>query len=116
MSMLDHLGISVAPSKFDEVVAFYTAALAPLGHSKQIEFGKTAIGFGADKATARFWVFAKEGAQDGSIHLAFSAKDHAGVDGFHAEGVKAGGKDNGAPGIRKYHPNYYASFLIDPVG
>ena len=116
MSMLDHIGISVAPSKFDEVVAFYAAALAPLGHSKQKEFPNMATGFGADPTTTKFWVFAREGAQEAGIHLAFSAKDHEAVDKFHAEGVKAGGKDNGAPGNRKYHPNYYGSFLIDPVG
>jgi hypothetical protein len=43
--------------------------------------------------------------------------DHEAVDAFHAAGIKAGGKDNGVPGIRKmYHPNYYAAFVIDPVG
>ncbi len=51
------------------------------------------------------------------LHLAFQAKDRATVERFHAAGLKAGGKDNGGPGEReKYHPGYYAAFLIDPDG
>lgn len=43
--------------------------------------------------------------------------DRASVDGFHAEALEAGAKDNGAPGVRaNYHPNYYGAFILDPVG
>lgn len=52
----------------------------------------------------------------GRHHIAFQAKDRAMVDSFHAAGLAAGGKDNGAPGERSYHPGYYAGFLIDPDG
>jgi catechol 2,3-dioxygenase-like lactoylglutathione lyase family enzyme len=52
----------------------------------------------------------------GRHHLAFQAKDRAMVDAFHREGLAAGGRDNGGPGLRKYHPGYYAAFLIDPDG
>ena len=53
----------------------------------------------------------------GRHHLAFQAKDRATVDAFHKAGVAAGGKDNGAPGLRpRYHPDYYAAFLLDPDG
>lgn len=52
----------------------------------------------------------------GRHHLAFQAKDRAMVDAFHREGLAAGGRDNGPPGLRKYHPGYYAAFLIDPDG
>ena len=52
----------------------------------------------------------------GRHHLAFQAKDHAMVDAFHKAGLAAGGKDNGAPGERPYHPGYYAAFLLDPDG
>ncbi|MDG2520104.1 VOC family protein [Caulobacter segnis] len=50
------------------------------------------------------------------VHLAFQAVDRETVDRFHAAGLKGGGKDNGAPGEREYHPGYYAAFLIDPDG
>ena len=52
----------------------------------------------------------------GRCHLAFQAEDRATVDAFHKAGLAAGGKDNGAPGERPYHPGYYAAFLLDPDG
>ncbi|HEV7286247.1 MAG TPA: VOC family protein [Kaistia sp.] len=52
----------------------------------------------------------------GRCHLAFQAKDRATVDAFYAAGLQAGGLDNGAPGLRDYHPTYYAAFLLDPAG
>ena len=52
----------------------------------------------------------------GRHHLAFQAKDRATVDAFYEAGLAAGGRDNGAPGERPYHPGYYAAFLLDPDG
>ena len=59
---------------------------------------------------------AAQGHLTGRHHLAFQAKDPAMVEAFHRAGLAAGGKDNGAPGLRPYHPGYYAAFLIDPDG
>lgn len=56
------------------------------------------------------------GEPTGRAHFAFQAKDRATVDRFHAVGLEAGGKDNGPPGKRAYHPGYYAAFLLDPDG
>lgn len=50
------------------------------------------------------------------IHLAFQARDRAMVDAFHAAALAAGGKDNGQPGERHYHPGYYGAFVLDPDG
>lgn len=55
-------------------------------------------------------------AQDTHVHLAFQAEDREMVDRFHDAGLTAGGRDNGAPGERPYHPGYYAAFLLDPDG
>lgn len=52
----------------------------------------------------------------GRHHLAFQARDRATVDAFYKAGLAAGGRDNGAPGERAYHPGYYAAFLLDPDG
>jgi len=52
----------------------------------------------------------------GRHHLAFQAKDRAAVDAFHQAGLDVGGRDNGAPGERPYHPGYYAAFVLDPDG
>lgn len=57
-----------------------------------------------------------EGRLTGRHHLAFQTNDHATVDAFHAVGLAHGGTDNGAPGMRPYHPGYYAAFLLDPDG
>jgi len=56
------------------------------------------------------------GVLTGRHHLAFQARDRAMVDAFYQAGLAAGGKDNGAPGERRYHPGYYAAFLLDPDG
>lgn len=50
------------------------------------------------------------------VHLAFQAKDPETVDAFHKAALAAGGRDNGAPGERHYHPGYYACFVLDPDG
>ena len=50
------------------------------------------------------------------VHLAFQAKDRATVDAFYKAALAAGGKDNGGPGERFYHPGYYAAFVYDPDG
>jgi catechol 2,3-dioxygenase-like lactoylglutathione lyase family enzyme len=50
------------------------------------------------------------------VHLAFQAADRASVDRFHRAALAAGGRDNGAPGERAYHPGYYGAFVLDPDG
>jgi catechol 2,3-dioxygenase-like lactoylglutathione lyase family enzyme len=59
---------------------------------------------------------AATGVLTGRYHIAFQAKDSATVDAFYQVGLKSGGRDNGPPGERKYHPGYYAAFLLDPDG
>jgi catechol 2,3-dioxygenase-like lactoylglutathione lyase family enzyme len=59
---------------------------------------------------------AASGVPTGRGHIAFQAGDRGVVDRFHAAAVAAGGKDNGAPGPRPYHPGYYAAFVLDPDG
>ncbi|CAN7569691.1 VOC family protein [Ensifer sp. T173] len=59
---------------------------------------------------------AAQGKLTGRHHLAFQARDRTMVDAFHRAGLENGGKDNGPPGERPYHPGYYAAFLLDPDG
>ncbi|WP_279357039.1 VOC family protein [Methylobacterium indicum] len=118
--MLDHLAIDV--SDLARSRRFYAAALAPLGYAICREQG-SAVGFGVGEGTGRsldpggdFWI--AEGARPAPhIHFAFSAGSRAAVDAFHAAALAAGGEDNGPPGLRaRYHPDYYAAFVIDPDG
>jgi len=59
---------------------------------------------------------AAQGKLTGRHHLAFQARDRAMVEAFHRAALAHGGQDNGAPGVREYHPGYYASFALDPDG
>jgi catechol 2,3-dioxygenase-like lactoylglutathione lyase family enzyme len=56
------------------------------------------------------------GVLTGRVHLALQARDRGQVDRFHRAALDAGGRDNGAPGERSYHPGYYAAFVLDPDG
>jgi catechol 2,3-dioxygenase-like lactoylglutathione lyase family enzyme len=108
--MYDHVGLKV--KDIAASVRFYEAALKPLGFVKA-SGDEISAGFGPKDAPA-LWL--NQGAGGGPAHLAFSAKDRAAVDKFHAAGMAAGAKDNGKPGPRDYGPNYYAAFLVDPDG
>ena len=59
---------------------------------------------------------AAQGTLTGRHHLAFQAQDKAMVDAFHTAALANGGRDNGAPGFREYHPGYYGAFVLDPDG
>ena len=50
------------------------------------------------------------------VHLAFQAPNRKPVVAFHQAALGAGGRDNGAPGERSYHPGYYGAFVLDPDG
>jgi catechol 2,3-dioxygenase-like lactoylglutathione lyase family enzyme len=120
MLMLDHVGFAVADAERSR--RFYQKALAPLGIGlvmsvtpEQTESGGTAHGFGSD-GKPYFWIGDNERGGEGT-HVAFEVDTRAKVDAFHQAASAAGGRDNGAPGIRPhYHPNYYAAFVYDPDG
>ena len=102
--LVDHLGLharDLAASK-----RFYQAAMDVLG----IPLVEGEGDFYADE----LWI--DRGEPDGPVHVAFQARDRAMVDAFHATVLAAGGRDNGAPGERPYHPGYYAAFAFDPDG
>jgi catechol 2,3-dioxygenase-like lactoylglutathione lyase family enzyme len=110
--ILDHFGFSVADVERSK--RFYVEALAPLGIAIVME-GHGWVGMGRD-GRPQFW-FGGGGKGAGPIHLAFAARSRAEVRAFYEAALAAGGKDNGAPGVRpEYHPDYYGAFVIDPDG
>lgn len=115
--MIDHLGITV--SDFEASRAFYDKAMAPLGASllmmvpTEYTGGVKIGGYGRQRPT--FWMQEGERAKDHQ-HVAFTALSRADVDGFYAAAIAAGGRDNGPPGEREYHPGYYGAFVTDPDG
>lgn len=113
--MLDH--ISTGVSDLDRGMAFYDTALAALGFARCMTFDQAA-GYGADDRPV-FWIglAGEAAAPSKGFHVAFRADSRSAVDAFHAAAMAAGASDNGQPGLRpRYHPNYYAAFVIDPDG
>jgi catechol 2,3-dioxygenase-like lactoylglutathione lyase family enzyme len=121
--MIDHTGIGV--SDVGRSAAFYDAALGALGLRRVMQMpegsGADGIGYGIDHPV--FWIdrFHPHGARQ---HTAFAAQSRVQVDAFHAAAIRAGGTDNGPPGLRSdpsgsssgYPKGYYAAFVIDPDG
>lgn len=117
--MIDHTGIHVRDLALS--LAFYKAALAPLGYGVRLSL-PDAVGFGAvppapgDDPGGDFWLTRATPMAPRS-HIAFRAQSRAQVDAFHGAALQAGGTDNGPPGLRPhYHAHYYAAFVHDPDG
>jgi catechol 2,3-dioxygenase-like lactoylglutathione lyase family enzyme len=114
--MLDHVSIGV--KDIEAAKRFYDASLKPLGYVCKYAKGGDA-GYGKD--AIQLWLGqaerpVKEDMASG-LHFCFVAPTRKSVDAFHAAALKAGGRDNGKPGLRpSYGPTYYAAFVIDPDG
>ena len=113
--MFDHVKFGV--SDYAASKAFFLKALEPLGVAAGSEGPPT---YGVElinpKSTASLCLYQTE-EKPAPLHLAFAAENRLQVDAFYRAALEAGGKDNGAPGLRpRYHANYYAAFVIGPDG
>jgi catechol 2,3-dioxygenase-like lactoylglutathione lyase family enzyme len=114
--MIDHVSIGVRDVA--RAKRFYDAALKPLGY-QCLSPGEASLGYGGDAVA--FWVNASESPvpadPKSGLHFCFAAPTRRSVADFHAAALAAGGRDNGAPGLRDdYGPNYFAAFVVDPEG
>ncbi|MDO9562494.1 MAG: VOC family protein [Bradyrhizobium sp.] len=114
--MIDH--VSVGVSDLDRSARFYEAALAPLGLSRLVTRPAT-VGFG--KTYPEFWINLRAGmervAPENGVHICLRARAIADVDAFRAAALQAGGRSDGAPGLRPHdRVKYYAAFITDPDG
>lgn len=108
---IDHLTLPVADLATSR--AFYAAALGALGWQEASVEGMPTWG----PPGAEDFSIAEGAPPPGGMHLAFLAGDRGAVEAFHAAGLAAGGRDNGAPGLRPaYHDGYHAAYLLDPDG
>ncbi len=104
--LIDHIHLRVADLEASR--RFYRAVLNAIGRDFTSE---SPTHFASDE----LWVDKAEGTVS-RVHLAFQAADRAAVAAFHAAALAHGGRDNGGPGERPYHPGYYAAFALDPDG
>lgn len=120
---LDHFSLAIPASKVDDLVSFLTASLHHFGFKEHMRYGPHIVGLGDD--LPYFWIagIVSEDADGKTVdemlkkqHIAFTAENAEQVKQFHAAALKAGGTDNGAPGLRpQYHPTYYGAYVRDPV-
>ena len=114
--MLNHVSIGVGD--IAKAKRFYDAALKPLGY-KCLSQSPGSLGYGSD--TVALWIGTSEkpvpADQKSGLHFCFDAPTRKSVDAFHAAALRAGGRENGKPGIRgEYGPSYYAGYVVDPDG
>ena len=105
--LFDHVHLRV--KDLDASKRFYRAVLAALG------IGDALVEGDGHFYVDELWVDVADG-DVSRVHLAFQAPDRETVQAFHRAALAGGGRDNGAPGERSYHPGYYAAFAIDPDG
>ena len=110
--LIDHVQLVV--SDLGAAQVFYNAVLEVLeiplvGTSDGYFWADELVVSSADSAAA-------QGRVTGRHHLAFQARSREMVDAFHRVALAHGGTDNGPPGLRPYHPDYYAAFVLDPAG
>jgi catechol 2,3-dioxygenase-like lactoylglutathione lyase family enzyme len=104
--LFDHVHVRVRDLEASK--RFYRAVLEALGLSLSRENERA---FVADE----LYVSA-DGEPTAGLHIAFQAADHDAVQRFFDAALTAGGRDNGPPGERTYHPGYYAAYVLDPDG
>ncbi len=114
--MIDHVSIGVRDLATTK--RFYDAVLQSLGYQCLSE-GAGSLGYGREKIA--FWISPAEhpvpADEKSGLHFCFTAPTRRSVDAFHAAALRAGGRDNGKPGVRAdYGAGYYAAFVIDPDG
>lgn len=110
--LIDHIGLVVR--NFEASKDFYRAVFRalniPIGGSDENNLWADELFISTSDSPE------VEGELTGRHHLAFQAQDRTMVDAFYEAALSHGGRDNGAPGERSYHPGYYAAFVLDPDG
>jgi catechol 2,3-dioxygenase-like lactoylglutathione lyase family enzyme len=110
--VIDHVVLNVGD--YEASKRFYVEALRPLGYEVILEFAQMA-GLGREGKPA-LWVGERD-EPSANVHLALASPDRRTVDEFYNAALGAGGRDNGAPGLRPiYHEQYYGAYVLDPDG
>ena len=117
--MFSHL--TVGSNDIAKAKAFYDGVTAPLGLVRHADYPEAVAYSHTPGSRPQLWIVRpldkKTASVGNGITIGLEAENRSAVDAAYAAAIKAGGKDEGAPGIRKhYHPNYYGAFVLDPDG
>lgn len=112
--LIDH--VHLRAQDFEATAQFYAAVLGALGLTGDRGSDHAGVPYFQSDELFVSPADPAENTPPTHVHLAFQARDEAMVRAFHLAGLAAGGRDNGGPGERPYHPGYYAAFLLDPDG
>lgn len=116
--MIDHVSLGVTDLGASR--RFYDAVLRPLGLVRTLDFEERGsdYGFAAGRMGVEFTITCEPApvTTASGMHLCFRAPDRAAVRAFHSTALAHGGSDDGGPGLRAYHADYYAAFVRDPDG
>ncbi len=112
--------VTVGSNDVAKAKSFYDTLLKPLGLVRHADY-PNAVGYGLTGGRPQLWIVSpldkKTASVGNGITVGLDAPDRSAVDAAHKAGMSAGGKDEGAPGLRThYHPNYYGAYLRDPDG
>ena len=112
--------VTIGSNDLARAKPFYDGLLTPLGLVRHMDF-PNAVGYGRAGGRPQFWILnpldRKAATVGNGITIGLEASDRSAVDAAYKAAIAAGGKDEGAPGIRAhYHPNYYGAYLRDPDG
>lgn len=112
--------VTIGSNDLGKAKPFYDSLLKPLGLMRHMDF-PNAVGYGPVGGRPQLWVLSpldrKAATAGNGITIGLEAADRAAVDAAHKAAMAAGGKDEGAPGVRAhYHPNYYGAYLRDLDG
>ncbi len=112
--------ITLGTNDLERAIRFYDAVFSVLGIARRVTVESEAGYALPDDVRCRFWVthpFDGKPATIGNGSMpAFDAQSRAAVDAFHVAALAHGGTDEGAPGLRHFHPNFYACYVRDPDG
>lgn len=114
------LYVTIGTNDLERAQLFYDAALAPLGLKRRKQ-DDVEIGYGTENDTrCRLWVVTPHDRNAATIGngsmVALDAQSRADVDAFYKAALAHGGTDEGAPGLRPFHANFYAAYVRDPDG
>lgn len=114
------LYVTVGTNNLERAREFYDPVLATLGYQRRVQKDDE-IGYaGEDDKRCRFWVLYPYDKQEATVGngsmTTFLAPSRAAVRAFHAAALLYGGEDEGKPGLRPYHADFYGAYVRDPDG